>query len=825
MVQRMVPNKLGIQADYVKPEKALSGNLKPPSFQHQDIKKRGADLKKTMKKSGSFKRQETERLHSSSMKRQIKQSQPGKPPPEDNPGTPRKPSPIKGVMDTTPNYMKSTTSSDARKERGVQVSSRSPKTSSDCKISVRRNSLSSNRKPSTNSANKPVVRNLTKVPSFKPIRTSAKKCSQMILCENLKVQRATCSSTIKDHKFPAYLTLSPGANEATGTSNIKVCPYTYCSLNGHHHHHALPPLKSFMLAKRRILKAQRNIKLGCLSPRRKKPIQNTMEEAEVQQWDSHENPPSGNSSLNQEEHEEYFIEIFSKEKKDQDIADCPVSDTKVSVYVQDEFATDNREDKQSSLGDQLDSFLEKNRNIGVGQKLYTPKTQGKIELDFLDFLYEMEVESAPSVQSEDTDTENYYVDRDAGVYIGGSHPGGRKFIKINDTIDLERANSPLDNALFLDGASEVYDESFTSEIMQELIHTENAYEAWSGDDDSEFISSHENIYDDQNHSTIGTDESDDHLDDMFTADSARLKIDEHGIRMMNEAQSNDAFFQKMNPETEDCHDKGSQAFDGPHAFSENPMEKLTTSIGTQTENECEYQHDMSWKLAEVHKRSIGTQTDFEDELKENTCFQMDQLASGNMNEKEGKHSIDGIENITLLQNSDEDANQTVAGGNDNGNLSFADENNANESGLNKVVAESAHPQEASGTENREKHVGDCSPEEIVKLNRIIKGNKSVISQNEEQIEFNPRAPNFLPVEPGQDAEKVDLRHLTMDEKRNADEWMVDYALQQALTKLAPARKREVALLVKAFETVTPIPNESRERLSSTASVKGKTVLA
>ncbi|KAJ6346728.1 hypothetical protein OIU76_003413 [Salix suchowensis] len=76
---------------------------------------------------------------------------------------------------------------------------------------------------------------------------------------------------------------------------------------------------------------------------------------------------------------------------------------------------------------------------------------------------------------------------------------------------------------------------------------------------------------------------------------------------------------------------------------------------------------------------------------------------------------------------------------------------------------------------------------------------------EEEREFNPREPNFLPVVPNPEAEKVDLRHQMMDGRKNSEEWMLDYALRQAVTKLAPARKRKVALLVEAFENVLPTP--------------------
>ncbi|PIN03417.1 Calcium/calmodulin-dependent protein kinase [Handroanthus impetiginosus] len=78
-----------------------------------------------------------------------------------------------------------------------------------------------------------------------------------------------------------------------------------------------------------------------------------------------------------------------------------------------------------------------------------------------------------------------------------------------------------------------------------------------------------------------------------------------------------------------------------------------------------------------------------------------------------------------------------------------------------------------------------------------------IKDSDKTGHFNPRGPNFLPVEPEPEAEKVDLRHREPHQRKNADEWMVDYALTQAVTKLAPFRKRKVVLLVEAFEKVMP----------------------
>ncbi|PQQ10035.1 uncharacterized protein Pyn_06466 [Prunus yedoensis var. nudiflora] len=88
------------------------------------------------------------------------------------------------------------------------------------------------------------------------------------------------------------------------------------------------------------------------------------------------------------------------------------------------------------------------------------------------------------------------------------------------------------------------------------------------------------------------------------------------------------------------------------------------------------------------------------------------------------------------------------------------------------------------------------------LQRFIKALENV-------KKFNPQGPRYLPLEPDLEAEKVHLKHQNMDGRKNSEEWMLDYALQQAVSRLTPARKRKVSLLVEAFETVIPsngIPN-------------------
>ncbi|CAE6037817.1 unnamed protein product [Arabidopsis arenosa] len=144
----------------------------------------------------------------------------------------------------SPNYMKGTSSSEARKENKKRLNlSRNQKNQAGLKHDSR---YGVNKERSYNKPSSRIGRGLTKAPSFK-------RCSQ----------RATCSSTLKDSKFPEYLMLNHGEtfDQVNGTSVLKVCPYTYCSLNGHLHSAQYPPLKSFISMKRQSLKSQKSVKM------------------------------------------------------------------------------------------------------------------------------------------------------------------------------------------------------------------------------------------------------------------------------------------------------------------------------------------------------------------------------------------------------------------------------------------------------------------------------------------------------------------------------------------------------------------------------------
>ncbi|XP_074320523.1 uncharacterized protein LOC141657256 [Silene latifolia] len=103
---------------------------------------------------------------------------------------------------------------------------------------------------------------LAKVPSFRPRKSKVRKRPQEIPLSRTGLDRATCSSTLKRSEFPDHIELHSGERESHGTSSIHVCPYNYCSLNGHHHHAPSLPLKEFISAKRQSIKNQKDKQLN-----------------------------------------------------------------------------------------------------------------------------------------------------------------------------------------------------------------------------------------------------------------------------------------------------------------------------------------------------------------------------------------------------------------------------------------------------------------------------------------------------------------------------------------------------------------------------------
>ncbi|KAK4424862.1 Calmodulin binding protein PICBP [Sesamum alatum] len=743
MVQRKLPAKLSLRPDHLKAERNL--------FHHQDLKPRcAADLTKKMKKSGSFK-------------------QPGKPPP---PGvsrptgvvTPRKPSPVSSMARTlncmnspeksppgvvrptgavtpqkpspggslagTPNYMKPTTSSDARKE----VSTRSPQTSPESSSLERKGSknlklgLGSGTKATktmSRTSSLKMMRTLTKNPSFKPARASVRKCSPVVLCENLDAQRATCSSTLKDCKFPDYLSLNPGGTEAEGTSAVKVCPYTYCSLNGHKHA-PVPPLKCFLSARRRMIKNQRGLKLGCLSPRRVKCIADGVKfDDKLVMQDALKS--SGTSLLRDEDEEEtdFFVEIFSKEKGDTaDYTGIDGSDA-TAAEDQEEWALEGLSDAMISYDVDADETVDGNGDadsMDVGRTCSSEENH-EVEVDEgVSPPFSVQGESTPKVQFHELDSEASDMDWETGHH----------------------------SALYVD-----YDYEYSPEM--ELAPDPEAGEVENHVGPDKFI--------------VESDNKGDCFDEFLADDVSQESFDEEGL-------NTDAFSSSSDSESTGSYEYllGSNNME-TSATGEVPPEEPEPAFDAQNRvfSECNQTPRIGFHQVTGQEVSEGSQVQTE---------LPDEDLSSNTENKD-----DSAEDIMTLSPVDPEK-----------------EPGSEFARLKSTERGTVHKGEAGSAANQET--------EDSGLARALAKCKKQIEDGEELGAFNPRAPNFLPVEPDPEAEKVDLRHQDLDERKNAEEWMVDYALRQAVTKLAPARKRKHSTMQDQFRHAADMITCRRGRRTS-----------
>lgn len=661
MVQRKVPNKLSIQTQHVKSEK-FSTNMKLSSssspHQNQDEKSKLFDMKKKMKKSNSINLSdlETLQLHSTPVSRKTTK------------------------QDGSPNYMKPTSSSQSKKE----LFHVSLKKTQSCSVSknLDRKISSDYSKATCKKPSLSLVRTLTKTTSFKGSRNFPR--------------RATCSSTLKDANFPSYLELNHGGTELEGTSVRKVCSYSYCSLNGHHHHHGdLPPLKTFVSSRRRVLK---RVKLEALSPRSRR-LKTTCEvekrDCDVERNVFDEKPECDEIDM------DFFIEIYASGKKDEEL----------------------KGEEEIGKADFLDEVED-----------YEDVIQSTIEDDGVeaDFLKEVEDQE----KSEDANEEEQ---------SSWSHE--------------EMSMEDVDNNT--DDYSEADDMKCDDERFYGFDQEHDA--------DSSVYADEENYSKDESLSQSSHDISVTWLDDIISSYYDDIILFDETLK---EHKSEEIIYLEDEP------------LDGMIRFV------LDDKIGS---NETQ---DISYPTSDVDCDQSLVDEIFD--YLTNSEEKVDETSEENKDFKRGeKNQIQMSTNefelcsLKLTMTDQTVTADVITHGHDN-HIPLVD-----------VVEESIKDIQNQGKSNKR---SSCVVEEDENARENWKGvirRKMSVDDDDEMRKFNPRDPNFLPLVPEKEKEKVDLRHQMMDERKNAEDWMVDCALRQVVNKLAPARKKKVALLVEAFETVIP----------------------
>ncbi|XP_027340885.1 calmodulin binding protein PICBP-like isoform X2 [Abrus precatorius] len=703
MVQRKVPSKLGIEAEH------------------------------KMKKSRPIKLSDLESLQSSSPSRRSL-SQPGKPPPLHVPSaSPQKQQPLFRTTDGSPNYMKPTSSSHAKKEL-FPVSHRNTQSGSDFKNPARKFSSDSKAacvkklaKTLTRSTSLSLVRTLTKTTSFKASRACPRKSTRASLCTP---QRATCSSTLKDSKFPAYLMLNPEGTESEGTSVMKVCPYTYCSLNGHHHADS-PPLKSFMSSRRRLLKMQKRTKLQATSPRSLMvPLETEKEDSDVEQNVFDAKAPSDEIGC------DVFIEIYANERVSKPTAAEGMGKVDFLKEIEDQ------EDLKSTIEDNDIATNEEGVTRDITLSFETEiDLEDDIKKSFDDVETKGDTKGSFSLQEQNTEE----ADEDHQPILL-SH---EEISMGSYCSDDEQHMGDVDMD---DSDSKSYDMEWEKERVCKFEHEEDAdssvYTAEDNDSSVEFSS-------ESSHDMSVT-----WLDDIL------INYYEHFL--VDETNSEESTYFEEQP-------------DGIVSVPEDP-------VGITETEELGYS---STGIMGCDQSSVTDEIQMDDEtIDSSQCQKMCEICKIDEANEDGY--LSSIENENKDESNKEE-NQIHF-------LDVSEESNMADHEQEMLKEDQSKAKRLQST--------SCIGGEEQNTSRKCKvaiRRKRNVEDDDEMRKFNPKEPNFLPLVPEPEPEKVDLRHQMMDERKNGEQWMLDCALREVVTKLAPARKKKVALLVEAFETVMPVP--------------------
>ncbi|GAU47609.1 hypothetical protein TSUD_90140 [Trifolium subterraneum] len=738
MVQyNKVCSELGILADHVESEKG-----------------RGTDGMKKMKRSNSIKLSDLEAIQSSLPRRSLSQSR--KLLPLHVPTTAAAPQKHKPLMRKSVNYMKPTSSSDAKKVL-LPVTLQNNQCGSDGKnlpqkySSSSKSSFVSNKntaKTMSRSSSMNLVRTSTQTLSFKPSTTCQRKSTAATLPADINATyRATCSSTLKDSKFPAHLMLNTGGSDSEGASVIKVCPYTYCSLNGNRH----------APGKRRFLETRKSIKLE--APER--------------------------------------LKVPCEKRKNFDIEQ--------TVYY------------GKHACDEADK----------GKPIIIPLIQ-EIGIDFFNELYGEEREKAYKVEK--PDTVKHLEDQE-----------GTKFAKaVNDNIADKEDVGQVTPCLSCDDLTkseinpkvEFKIEANTKESFHHELNSEDADKNHPPSCFHEEICTgsycHEVSDDDEHVENIELDDSDTQSADMEWEEKQFCPINyKEDIGSSVITHETDSKFKSLSEGSHDIFEMWLGDISSNHYANimvekelQDKEEKITIFYAQHHDTNCvqgstgesiqtdylskgiDHEYGQSY-LVQYLRNTEGNDREIEKHVDNEVICASVVLDEDTIDTSE----VHNICETRKIEESREDSNTDL----ENNDKEICQRNQIPLSNVpeesNIIVQDQEFLEEAQVT-STEFQIITCIGGEGRSMSnnrqRPAK-NKRPMKDAEQMRTINPRKPNFLPFVPDPEPEKVELKHQMMDNRKNAEEWMLDFSLRQAVTKLAPARKKKVALLVEAFETIMSTP--------------------
>ncbi|XP_057982649.1 calmodulin binding protein PICBP-like isoform X2 [Malania oleifera] len=768
--------------------------IRTTSPKNQDGRTRGTEPKKKMK-SRSMKRSSSKSFRATTS---LNRSQSDRSSAIlcSNPATPQKHS-LRRMPDASPNYLKPTSCSEP-KNINFHASPRSFESSFDGYDWSRKDANIFT--PNKAAPSQKAARTLTRKYSFKPLRSRAKvaslkskkplmeKFSQGPQFSDLGIHRATCSSTLKDSRFPNSVELHPEGNGSERTSVMKVCPYSYCCLNGHHHA-PFPPLKRFLSRKRRVLKTQMSLKQRSQSQLRAKHYRGKEKEIQTNQMALNEDLAiQGTANPVDEVDPDCFTKIYVKSKvllkgdnyggDDEAIYEfAGGSITEKEICYGGNCETSYHEKGFENLST-ISDFLEAKQDIPV-------KNTKSLECCCIQVNLDKSIAETTNINWGDEEVVAAGLDKGDNNFLADSEACDKIVHECHEEVPVEgkvlqgvhrEINSVASNSLKNQTAVSKEKNGVTEpdhELIQMLPHSEAESTPPARD---------KIILDKQNYSSLW------HLlyHNVASHVASEVKTQQcpHGTNdeKIDDAGSSQKFFETDQDMAMGNHDEQNQDSELNQIDAIKLVQEAVDAIfPPETEDQSPDDQPVTTDLIINRKFSKGNHGEGGEQ---SISRSFDEDSSGESKQVEEENSVQF--------NSGEISEKA-------GNAIIINEGNS----LSKL-----------GDKPQQKLPKSWSNlKKLILLQRFVKELGKV-------RKFNRGVPQHLPLEHSTEAKKFYLRHQTMDGRKNAEEWLIDYALRQVVAKLTPARRRKVELLVEAFETVIPFPEAKGHLMNdATASIQ------
>ncbi|CAI9297665.1 unnamed protein product [Lactuca saligna] len=630
--------------------------------------------------------------------------------------------------------------------------------------------------------------------SLKIVRSKSKSSSESKgpAAEDLRSNRATFSSILKDSKFPEQVEPQVGIKDSEEILPVaKLCPYQHCSLHGHHHHHE-PPAKRFSFLKRRSSKDQKGV-----NPKTPATVDKPFgKKTEVKVTKKGSNEGSKGNKIEKPigKDADFSIEFYAKTRTEHvpesssGLVDADLANMMFGVNG------NNQKEVQNLRIDDQDSSI-----VNIDKK------HGSINGNQMNMwrLIQRHMVSDSDLVAESGCKLDQQVDKEkqscnAADAMNQEYENRKMFV-------IKIVREAIQRVL-LPGAD---DQSITSEVISEKDHQKEpnpgADDLISGTQKGKpdgwshikkvillrrFITELEKVKRFDPNPLLPKSEAETvsltpqtvgykkNSDDWILDYALQQAVSELSPSQKRKVALLVKAFESVAPKLDDSKDSSLTDENGDYKdFDEQGVTEFDSAVKSEKEKYINMWHMIYQHVVTDITSKVGSELlhgdDDEQEVK-------DQSINNEFSPRVADMLIRQSVNEILLPEVEEDASLSL----ERKDVDIDIDIDGGESQTQQII-----------------------PKNWNKLRTLRRSIKDLESSRKLKLKLKSETPrqSAFHKEEEEEREQVDLRRQKSHQKTKAEQWMIDYAVQHIVTKLTPARKKRVSMLVEAFEAVIPLP--------------------